>query len=69
MLLDTKNKIEGKLVPQTRKIFLYSAHESNIANFLASLDVFQPQIPPYGSYILVEIHKVRGEYGVKVNTH
>ncbi|KAJ8965928.1 hypothetical protein NQ314_003835 [Rhamnusium bicolor] len=64
---DTKAKITGALKPSKRKIFLYSCHESNIANFLTTLDVFEPQIPPYGCYILVEVHKIEGVYGIKVS--
>ncbi|KAJ8931199.1 hypothetical protein NQ314_015922, partial [Rhamnusium bicolor] len=63
---DTKAKITGALKPSKRKIFLYSCHESNIANFLTTLDVFEPQIPPYGCYILVEVHKIEGVYGIKI---
>ncbi|XP_018579473.1 venom acid phosphatase Acph-1-like [Anoplophora glabripennis] len=66
ILDDTKAKIEGTLKPPSRKIFLYSAHESNVANFLTTLDIFEPQIPPYGCYILVEVHQINGIYGIKI---
>ncbi|KAJ8966359.1 hypothetical protein NQ317_011934 [Molorchus minor] len=56
----------GTLKPPRRKLFLYSGHESNIAGFLSTLDIFEPQIPPYGCYILLEIHLVDGVYGIMI---
>ncbi|KAJ8951023.1 hypothetical protein NQ318_006408 [Aromia moschata] len=63
---DTRQKIAGTLKPSDRRLFLYSAHESNIANFLSTLDIFEPHIPPYGCYILIEVHLIQGVYGLKI---
>ncbi|CAG9819536.1 unnamed protein product, partial [Phaedon cochleariae] len=50
----------------TRKIHLYSAHENNIAQLLIALGVFEPHIPNYGAYAILELHKVNGVYGFKI---
>lgn len=54
-----------------KKIFLYSAHENNLAQFLILLGVFDTivprHVPNYGAHILVEIHKINGEFGVMVS--
>jgi prostatic aicd phosphatase len=64
----SKGKISGDLLPKNRKLFLYSGHELNIAHMLHVLDVFIPHIPPYGSYILFELHKMDDVAGLKVPT-
>lgn len=49
------------------KMFLYSAHESNLAHFLLVLSIFDlPHVPNYGAYIILEVHKIRDSYGIKV---
>lgn len=63
---DSKGKVSGTLVPKNRKIFLYSGHEVNLANMLHTLEVFKPQIPPYASYILFELHIIDEVPGFKV---
>lgn len=47
-------------------MFLYSAHETNIALLLVTLDIFDDQIPTFGSYVIIEVHRVDGVYGFKV---
>lgn len=48
-------------------MYLYSAHENNVAEFLLVLDIFNPpHIPTYGSFIVVEVHLIDGVYGLKV---
>jgi prostatic aicd phosphatase len=63
---DSKAKIDGLLTPQSRKMFLYSAHESNVAKFLRTLDVYDDNVPAYGAHVLVELHLIRGVYGFQV---
>ncbi|XP_031337572.1 venom acid phosphatase Acph-1-like isoform X2 [Photinus pyralis] len=64
LLDDTMNKISNNSDPM--KIYLYSAHENNLAYQLIFLEAFNPHIPPYGSYLVYEIRKVNGIYGVKI---
>ncbi|XP_060526942.1 uncharacterized protein LOC132702372 [Cylas formicarius] len=67
VLSDTERKINGTLTPSTRKLFLYSAHEQNIAGLVLSLDVFELRdVPAYGSYFIVELHKIEGVWGIKL---
>lgn len=48
-------------------MFLYSGHETNIAALLLSLDLYKlVDVPGYGSYILVEVHKIDEVHGIKV---
>lgn len=63
---DTKAKIEGAEALKNRKIFLYSGHENNIAYLLTLLDVFYPHVPPFGAYVILEVHKINEIYGFKV---
>lgn len=66
---DTRTKINED--PDTefkKKIYLYSAHESNVAHFLITLDLFKPHIPNYGAYVILEVHKIDEVYGVKVRS-
>ncbi|KAJ8952967.1 hypothetical protein NQ314_007443 [Rhamnusium bicolor] len=62
---DTKTKILSSQKPG-RKIHLYSAHENNIAELLISLGIFEPHVPNYGAYVLLEIHRIDNIYGVKI---
>ncbi|KAJ8937380.1 hypothetical protein NQ314_011928, partial [Rhamnusium bicolor] len=57
ILDDTSKKIGGDEYKET-KVFLYSAHESNVASILRFLGIFYSHVPPYGSYITIEIHNV-----------
>ncbi|XP_018324182.1 venom acid phosphatase Acph-1 [Agrilus planipennis] len=66
ILEDSLRKISNSLTPQDRKLFLYSAHEYNIANILTALDIYNDIIPNYGSHIIIELRKINGVYGFKV---
>ncbi|VEN46490.1 unnamed protein product [Callosobruchus maculatus] len=62
---DTMSVLNGKAAG--KKLYLYSAHEDNIAKLLIALGVFQPpHIPTYGSYIMLEVHKIDQTYGFKI---
>ncbi|KAK4881178.1 hypothetical protein RN001_004497 [Aquatica leii] len=62
---DTNTKIAINSTDE-HKLYLYSAHENNLAYFLIHLDAFYPHIPPYGSYIVFEVHQIHNTYGVKI---
>lgn len=67
VLDDTKAKINGTLHTPERKMLIYSAHEMNIATALISLNALKiNHIPEYGSYLLFEVHKIDGVYGIKL---
>ncbi|XP_060531997.1 venom acid phosphatase Acph-1-like [Cylas formicarius] len=62
------NDSQSKATNQNdKKLYLYSAHENNIGQMLATLDLFEyPHVPTYGTYLIFEIHLVDGVYGVKI---
>ncbi|XP_050293777.1 venom acid phosphatase Acph-1-like [Anthonomus grandis grandis] len=64
----SQEKITNKLVPPERKMFIYSVHEMNIATMLLTLgtQTHLSEIPPCGSYLLMEVHKIDGIYGIKI---
>ncbi|CAH1159469.1 unnamed protein product [Phaedon cochleariae] len=66
ILEDTRRKIENINETHGRKLYLYSAHENNLAEMLILLGVFDAHIPTYGSYLIFEVHKVNEEYGFKI---
>lgn len=65
IIQDSAAKQNGSL-PEERKVFLYSAHEYNVATMLRTLNVFYRHVPPFGATIFFEIHNINGEYGLKV---
>ncbi|KAF7266416.1 venom acid phosphatase Acph-1-like [Rhynchophorus ferrugineus] len=64
---DSQSKVDGSISPETRKMFIYSGHEMNVAAMLLSLGVKKlTDIPAYGSYVLFELHEIDGVYGFKI---
>ena len=49
-----KKKTKHRLSPD-RKIHMFSAHDTTVANLLNTLGVFDLQCPPYRSLILIEL--------------
>lgn len=66
-ILDDSKKYIEKELHEGQKMFIYSAHEFNVAMALIGLNVFYPHVPPFGSYILIELHELNGEYGFEVS--
>ncbi|GLV43365.1 Acid phosphatase 1 [Carabus blaptoides fortunei] len=59
-----QNKTKKLLVPD-RKMWIYSAHDTTVANVLMALGAFEPHCPPYRSMILLELrHSVKLGYYV-----
>ncbi|XP_029165198.1 venom acid phosphatase Acph-1-like isoform X2 [Nylanderia fulva] len=61
---DMKQKINGTL--PDRKINLFSAHDINVAALLQALNIYNNEIPRYGSCIMIELHEKYDEFFVKV---
>lgn len=60
-------KINGTLIPANRKMFIYGGHDFNIEILLLLLDnMDRVSMPPFGSYLIFELHKINGTYGFKV---
>ncbi|CAH0549762.1 unnamed protein product [Brassicogethes aeneus] len=67
ILNDWKAKRDGTIEPKKRKAFLYMTHDYNIAYLLGALKIFDPQVPNYGSAVLLELSKNQeNEFGVQV---
>ncbi|XP_032595749.1 prostatic acid phosphatase isoform X2 [Drosophila grimshawi] len=47
-------KIKNQLIPD-RNVFIYSAHDTTIANLLNTLKLFEPHSPPYTACIMLEL--------------
>lgn len=61
-------KAANKTKVESNKLFLYSAHEVNVAGTLKSLQVFvKKHIPSYASAAIVELHKENDKHYVKVS--
>lgn len=61
-----KRKSKNALVPD-RKVWIYSAHDETLANFLMTLDVFDTHCPPYAATVLVELREnSKGKHVVTV---
>lgn len=56
MIQHVNDRISGTL-DSRRKIFMYSAHDTTVATFLNTLDIYDMIPPPYASLILVELWK------------
>ncbi|XP_044258836.1 venom acid phosphatase Acph-1-like [Tribolium madens] len=65
IIYDSEQKIKNML-HQRKRMFIYSAHEYNIAHLMYLLGIYYPHVPPYGSYMLIEIHNIKGIRIVKV---
>lgn len=67
IISDTQKKINGTLTPENRKLFLYSAHETNLGTVIAALELTNlTEIPGYGSYLTFEVHNIDNVYGIKI---
>ncbi|KAF2882682.1 hypothetical protein ILUMI_23484 [Ignelater luminosus] len=63
---DSQAKIQNKLNPSTRKLFLYSAHDISVIYILSTMNVYFPHVPPYGAYVLIEVHKIDNMSGIMI---
>lgn len=62
------NKTKGHLSPN-RNLFIYSAHDTTVANILNTLGVFKTigyHNPPYTASVLFELKKINEKYVVQV---
>lgn len=49
-------KRNGTLNPDV-KLWVYSAHDSNVAALLNSLNIFNKKLPPYTAAVILELRK------------
>jgi hypothetical protein len=65
VLADFNKVVAGK---QKTKIFLYSGHDSTVANILMALGLYEPPyIPGYSALVLLELVEPNpGQYAIRV---
>ncbi|KAH8314807.1 hypothetical protein KR067_005978 [Drosophila pandora] len=68
MFDEMQAKRNGTLKPSSRKLFIYTGHDSTVVNILSALKVWERQLPRYSSMILFELHKNKttGDYWVEI---
>ncbi|KAK6629954.1 hypothetical protein RUM43_003775 [Polyplax serrata] len=59
-----EDKIGGNL---TEKIWMYSAHDTTLANLMQCLDVYDGVIPPYTATVIFELLRAHVEYYVMIS--
>lgn len=71
LLADILNVTKAAIAGNTDqpKLYLYSAHENNVAALMAAINVFKAHQPKYGSTISLELRRKTstGEYGFIVS--
>lgn len=60
------SKSKNRLIPD-RKMWIYSAHDTTIANVLMMLGAFDSHCPPYASTIIMELSRQNGNYYISVS--
>lgn len=51
---------------EKRKIFVTVGHDSTIANLMMALNVWEVQVPEYNAMVILELHKIKNDFAVKV---
>ncbi|KAI5713220.1 hypothetical protein M8J76_003193 [Diaphorina citri] len=60
MVAKSKDKLKKK------KIWIYSAHDTTVANLLNTLNIFDLHCPPYTAAVMIELHQKDDEYYVNI---
>lgn len=68
MITEQQDKLDEKLKPKDRKLFIYTGHDSSVANILSGLNVWEKQFPAYAIMGIFELVKDKktGEVGVQI---
>lgn len=68
MIDEQEERQLGTLQSAKRKLFLYTGHDSTVVNILASLNVWERQMPTYGIMAMFELvrDKATQEIGVQI---
>ncbi|XP_017780705.1 PREDICTED: venom acid phosphatase Acph-1-like [Nicrophorus vespilloides] len=60
---DSQKKIKNMFKP---KMVIYSGHDINIVGLLGACGIFKRDVVNFGSYVIIELHKIEANYYVKV---
>nr|CAD7587057.1 unnamed protein product [Timema genevievae] len=61
IIANTQAKVKGTLSPD-RKLYIYSAHDTNVVDLLQGLKVFNGFLVPYASAVLIELRIKADKY-------
>ncbi|XP_023650013.1 lysophosphatidic acid phosphatase type 6 [Paramormyrops kingsleyae] len=69
LLTNIEDKLKGAASAQSRKLFLYSVHDTTLMPCLMALGIFDTKWPPYAANLILELHQhcVTQEAFVKVS--
>ncbi|XP_012268382.2 venom acid phosphatase Acph-1-like [Athalia rosae] len=62
---DFKNVRDGTIT-DGRKLYLYSAHDINVAALLSTLGIWEAHMPQYSSAVITELWENEGKYYIKI---
>jgi lysosomal acid phosphatase len=60
-----QKKSESKSKP-TQSLWIYSAHDTTVANFLNTLRIFEQHNPPFTATVLMELHMINQEPFIQI---
>lgn len=66
IVMDMTAKKEGRLEPETRKMFMYVGHDSTIVSLLDAMHVWNGQLPHYNIMTMIELHEDNSAWTVQV---
>ncbi|XP_065360926.1 venom acid phosphatase Acph-1-like isoform X2 [Calliphora vicina] len=68
MFNEMKDKANNNLKPKSRKLYIYTGHDSTIVNIMAALKIWKRQLPRYSAMTIFELHKSKetGEHYVEI---
>jgi hypothetical protein len=69
VLTDMQHKRDGKGENADKLLLVYSAHDTTLAAILSGLGVYDREIPPYASVVMIELYSQDGKYSVEVFYH
>lgn len=67
MVHHMESKRNGTMFPNV-KLWVYSAHDTNVAALLNSLNVYNYQMPPYAAAVFLELRKKKDSNNTYVVT-
>jgi hypothetical protein len=60
VLTDMQHKRDGKGENADKLLLVYSAHDTTLAAILSGLGVYDREIPPYASVVMIELYSQDG---------
>ncbi|XP_025075238.1 LOW QUALITY PROTEIN: uncharacterized protein LOC105431612 [Pogonomyrmex barbatus] len=65
-ITDNMIAAQNPIAAPNTKMYLYSGHETNVANMLHALGVYKPHVPEYSSAVILELQRIGENYYVKI---